>query len=296
MPDRPQGEAARRRVGPTAHARPRPGPYPAPIVSGPAHRHVGPPPLVGLTTSEMRMPDGVRPILHGEPPHREMALGMRYVQAVARAGGAPVVMPPVPDEALETLLERLSALCLPGGPDLQPAAYGEEPHPLLGPTEPEVDAFELELIRRADERGLPILAICRGAQALNVARGGSLHQHLPDVVGETVRHRQAAPEWEATHDVEIAAGSRLARTMGGRAARVNSFHHQAVKALGRGLRPVAWSSDGAVEGIEDPDHPFLVGVQWHAEGLVGAPEHDRLFDALVSAARRRDVTPASRVA
>lgn len=255
-----------------------------------------PPPLIGLSTSELRSPDGVRPIPEGDPPHREMALGLKYPRAVADAGGVPVVLAPVAGDGFATLLDRLSGICLPGGPDLHPSAYGQAPHPHLGPTEPEVDLFEIALVRAAEERGLPVLGICRGAQAMNVARGGTLHQHLPDVVGEEVVHRQAEPEHELTHEVDVASDSLLARTLGCGAARVNSFHHQAVDRLGRGLRAVAFAPDGVVEAIEASDGAFALGVQWHAEGLTGRPEHAALFEALVAAARRRDAAPAFEVA
>src|SRR5215210_5475947 len=143
-------------------------------------------PLIGVTTSEVR-PSGASTLRRqGEPAHAEMALGMTYLRAIERAGGMPVVLPPAVDH-VEELLERLDGVCLSGGPDLDPAAYGApDRHVELGPTEPSLDAFELALARGALARGLPILGICRGAQALNVACGGTLHQHLPD-------HRQAEP-------------------------------------------------------------------------------------------------------
>lgn len=253
-------------------------------------------PLIGLSTSEMRMPDGVRPTPEGEPPQREMALGMKYVQAIVRAGGAPVVLPPIGRDALETLIDRLSGVCLPGGPDLDPSIYRESPHPRLGPTEPEIDVFELALLHAADERGLPVLAICRGAQALNVARGGSLHQHLPDAVEGDVEHRQTEPDSVPTHAAEIAPRSVLARTLALREVAVNSFHHQAVSRLGRGLRAVAWAPDGVVEAIEASEDRFVVGVQWHAEALTERPEQAALFRSFVAAARGYDIAPACAVA
>jgi putative glutamine amidotransferase len=213
-----------------------------------------------------------------------MALGLTYLRAVEAAGGLPVVMPPLELDAVDPLLDRLSGVCLSGGPDLDPAAYHERRHPELGPVEPDLDRFELALARRADQRGLPMLAVCRGAQALNVARGGSLHQHLPDRPGVTIPHRQSEPGNVTTHAVTIAAGSLLARTMKRTRAQVNSFHHQAVHRLGAGLRAVAWSPDGVIEGIEAPARRFLIGVQWHVEILVDRPEHAALFAALVEAA------------
>jgi putative glutamine amidotransferase len=233
-------------------------------------------PLIGVTTSELRASSAGTLRRHGEPPHAEMALGMTYLRAIEEAGGMPVVLPPLGDAV--AYLERLDGICLSGGPDLDPAAYGAtERHAELGPTEPGLDAFELELARAADAHGLPILGICRGAQALNVARGGTLHQHLPG-------HRQTEPATATTHTVHVEPGSRLAAVCGTDVLRVNSFHHQAVEALGRGLRAVASAADGVVEAIEAPGPRLVLGVQWHAEGLLGQPRHRALFEALVEAA------------
>ncbi len=248
-------------------------------------------PLIGVSTSEVRLAEQVHPTPQGDPPRHEMALGLTYLQAIEAAGGLPVVMPPLDLAAVEPLLDRLSGICLSGGPDLDPSAYDERSHPELGPVEPDLDRFELELARRADARGLPILAVCRGAQAVNVARGGSLHQHLPDRPGVTLEHRQSKPGAVVTHGVTIAEGSKLARTMRRRRARVNSFHHQAANRLGSGLHAVAWSSDGVIEGIEAPAREFLIGVQWHAECLVDRPEHAALFEGLVAAAAEFDASP-----
>jgi putative glutamine amidotransferase len=242
-------------------------------------------PLIGVSTSEVRIAEQVQPIRYGEPPHREMALGLKYLQAIESAGGLPVVVPPLEPTAVEPLLERLSGICLSGGPDLDPETYHSRPHPQLGPTEPDLDRFELALARDADARGLPILAICRGAQALNVARGGSLHQHLPDDVGGPLHHRQSEPGDQATHRVEVAPASRLARVLGTTALDVNSFHHQGIRELGHGLHAVAWADDGVIEGIEASDRPFVLGVQWHAEGIVQRPEQVRLFEHFVEAAQ-----------
>jgi putative glutamine amidotransferase len=183
------------------------------------------------------------------------------------------------------LLRRLQGVCLSGGPDLDPAAYHARAHAELGPIEPELDAFELELARCADAAGLPVLGICRGCQVLNVARGGTLHQHLPDVTDGRIAHRQDEPGRVPTHTVDIAPATRLAAISGvSGTLGVNSFHHQAADRVGRGLRAVAWAPDGTIEAIEDPDAPLYLGVQWHAEGLVERPEHRALFEALVQAA------------
>ena len=235
-------------------------------------------PLIGVTTSELRVAPRLPHTPEADPARAEMALGMSYAQAIAAAGGAPVVLPPVDVDGIEPLLARLAGVCLSGGPDLHPAAYGAEPHALLGPTWPDLDAYELAVARRADALGVPLLAICRGMQTLNVARGGTLHQHVDG-------HRQASPCEQPTHPVDVAPGSRVGALVGDRRIAVNSFHHQAIAAVGRGLRPVAWAEDGVVEAVEAAGARFVVGVQWHAEGLIARAEQRALFTSFVDAAR-----------
>lgn len=242
-------------------------------------------PLIGVTTSEVRQPHDTRPTEQGEPPQREMVLGLRYLAAVELAGGIPVVLPPLEVDAIPALLAHLSAVCLSGGPDLNPSAYDTRPHPELGPTEPWLDDFEIALARAADERGMPILGICRGAQALNVARGGTLHQHLPDITDGSIDHRQTEPGECPTHEVRLAARSSIARTLGSLYASVNSFHHQAADQLGADLRAVGHADDGVIEVIEGTDRPHVRGVQWHAETLVARDHHLALFADLVGAAK-----------
>jgi putative glutamine amidotransferase len=241
-------------------------------------------PLIGVTTSELRPGELSTLRRHGEPPNPEMALGMTYVRAIEAAGGIPVVLPPLAARDTPRLLARLDGLVLSGGPDLAPEAYGAKPHVELGATEPGLDAFEYRLAREALAAGTPILGICRGAQALNVARGGTLHQHLPDVVGEAIAHRQSEDGRLPTHPVTILPASRLAAVLGTRQLMVNSFHHQAVDRLGNGLRACAWAPDGTIEAIEDPGEAFVLAVQWHAETLQGIQAHLALFEELVSAA------------
>jgi putative glutamine amidotransferase len=242
-------------------------------------------PLIGVTTSEMRRAESINPTPEGEPPARlEMALGLPYLRGLEAAGGLPLVMPPLSEDAIEPLLDRLDGICLSGGPDLDPAGYGAEPHPELGPIEPNLDRFELAVARRADAREMPILAICRGTQALNVVRGGALHQHLPEI-STAIAHRQRTPGNQTSHPVEIEPGSQLAAVLGGSEIDVNSFHHQAIDRLGEGLVVSARAPDGTVEAVEDPSRPFLIGVQWHAETLVHRPYEAALFRRFVEACR-----------
>jgi putative glutamine amidotransferase len=236
-------------------------------------------PLIGIFTSERHAGKlGTLQRCDEGAPANELRLGTPYLRAVEAGGGLPVVLAPDDPALAGALLDRLDGLCLAGGPDLDPLGYGAaERHERLGKTDRVVDAAELALAQAAEERGLPVLGICRGAQAMNVVRGGTLHQHLDD-------HRQTASATEPFHTVDIAPGSFLAALTGGGALAVNSFHHQAVDHLGAGLRVVATAADGTVEAIEDPSRPYFLGVQWHAEGMVERPEHLALFAALVSAA------------
>lgn len=243
------------------------------------------PPLIGVSSSELRAPADIKQTPQGEPPHRELALGLSYLRAIERAGGLPVILSPLDRDTAEPLVERLSGICLSGGPDLHPSSYEADAHSELGPTEPEVDDFELALARAAEDARLPVLGICRGAQALNVARGGTLKQHLPDLT--ELEHRQKESSEAVTHGVRIVPDSLLARAMGRTRAKVNSFHHQAVDQIGRGLVAVAWSSDGVVEAIEGRGRGYVLGVQWHAECLAGREEQESLFESFVEAARRR---------
>lgn len=238
-------------------------------------------PLIAVTTSELRRPEDIEPRSQGEPAKLEVALAQVYPDAIERAGGIPVIVPLLRPDGIEALLARVDGVCLPGGPDVEPSVYGAEPHPELGPTEPRVDQMELALLRAADRLSLPVLGICRGMQVLNVARGGTLHQHLPEIVGDHVQHRQPDPGDIPTHRVEIAPHSRVRAALGGPALEVNSFHHQAVQTLGQDLVATAWAEDGTIEAIEATGDRLVIGVQWHAEGLEA---HGPLFDLLVAEA------------
>ena len=244
-------------------------------------------PLIGLTTSEVRLADEFRAKPEGDPPRKDLALGFKYFEAIERGGGIPVILPPLAQASVDPLLANLAGVCIAGGPDIDPRTYGGPDHPELGPTEPDLDRFEMAVTWAARSRCIPILAICRGAQMLNVALGGSLHMHLPDEAGERVQHRRAGSEGpDARHDIRIEQNSTLGRVLGAERLTVNSYHHQAVRKLGRGLRAVAHAEDGVVEGIELTGPDFVVGVQWHAEAMDGEP-HAALFEAFVGAAARR---------
>ena len=189
-----------------------------------------------------------------------------YVRAVQRAGGRPVLLPPDPEDAADpdSLLDLLDALILTGGAgDLDPDLYGQDPHPETGPVQPERDAYELALVRAAVSRRMPVLGICRGMHVLNVAYGGGLEQHLPDVVGhEDHRH---TPGTFADHEVTLVPDSLAARAAGSDRTPVKSHHHQGVREVGDGLVVTGRSEDEAVEAIEDPTCPFVLGVLWHPE-------------------------------
>jgi gamma-glutamyl-gamma-aminobutyrate hydrolase PuuD len=199
-----------------------------------------------------------------------------YVQAIERAGGRALLVPPS-EEALEETLDALDGLLFSGGNDLDPGSYGADAHPETTGTRPERDRGELALLEGALARDMPVLAVCRGSQVLNVARGGDLVQHLPEVVGDE-RHKHT-PGVFADHDVRVEPASKLGELVGERSP-VKSHHHQGYGRIGEGLREVAWADDGTVEGLEDPDKRFAVGVLWHPE----AGEDFTLFKALVDEA------------
>ncbi|MFD5465105.1 gamma-glutamyl-gamma-aminobutyrate hydrolase family protein [Kitasatospora sp. NPDC127059] len=196
-----------------------------------------------------------------------------YVDAVVRAGGTPVLLPPQPGAAGH-LLDALDGLVLAGGPDVDPARYAAAPHPRTGPPHHARDDWESRLLGAALARDLPLLGVCRGMQLLNVELGGTLLQHLPD------DSHQTAPARYVRHRVALADGSRLAAVLGP-ATEVSCYHHQAVDRIGTGLRATAHSADGTVEALELAGHRFALGVQWHPET---DPDDLRLFHTLVTAA------------
>jgi putative glutamine amidotransferase len=205
-------------------------------------------------------------------------LPMTYARAIEAAGGLPVLLPPCDADLAADAVDGLHGLLLAGGADVAPERYGARRDDWTGPPRIDRDDWELALVQAALARDLPILAICRGMQVLNVALGGDLIQHLPDEVG-TDDHCPT-PGRHGRHQVEVAPGSRLAAIVG-LGAETATYHHQAVRALGAGLSPTAWAADGVVEAVELADRSWVQGVQWHPE----AHDGDALFAAFVAACR-----------
>jgi putative glutamine amidotransferase len=209
-----------------------------------------------------------------------------YTLALAEAGGAAMLIPPIPDvDGLRRLLSLVDGLLFPGGLDVQPSAYGEEPHPTTS-VDIALDELELQLAAWAVADEVPTLGVCRGQQLLNVALGGSLIQDLPSA---GLQHPQSGDaRGVLAHRIDLTPTSRLAEIFGATAFDVNSHHHQAVRDLGRGLRAVGWSSDGVIEALEHTDHPWLLAVQFHPEDLVEFHQPSRrLFEAFVQACSLR---------
>ena len=233
-------------------------------------------PVVGITTY-------VEPASWGVWTAPAALLPASYLRAVERSGAQPVLLPPPDDgngdvarRALEAT-SRLDALVLAGGPDVDPARYGAAPHPRTAPSRPERDAWELALAAAALDQERPVLAVCRGMQLLNVALGGTLVQHLPDVVGHD--GHAPGPGERGEHAVSIDGDSALGAVLGTRTT-VPTYHHQGLDRLADGVEPVAWADDGTVEAVALAGHPQVMAVQWHPEE--GADP--RLFDWLAAAA------------
>jgi putative glutamine amidotransferase len=205
-----------------------------------------------------------------------------YVEAIQRAGADPVIVPPAPLEQGEAgvRLGRFDGLLLVGGGDIDPALYGQEEQPEIAHINPARDEFEIPLVRAAIDRGVPTLCICRGVQVLNVALGGTLHQHISDRE-EFVAHRNEDGSDGVLHEVRVQPGSRVMKAMGAERVRTFSHHHQALDQLGTGLIPVGWAEDDLLEAVELEDG-WVLGVQWHAEATAATdPTQQAIFDALV---------------
>ena len=228
-------------------------------------------PLIGVTTY-------VEPASWGAWELESALVPYMYVRAIERAGGRAILVPPS-EEGLDEVLDALDGVLFSGGNDLDPTTYDADPHPETKGTRIERDRGELALLEGALARDMPVLAVCRGSQVLNVVRGGDLVQHLPDVVGDE-RHKHTSGAF-ADHDVRVEPESKLGGLVGDRAP-VKSHHHQGYGRIGDGLREVAWADDGTVEALEDPTKRFTLGVLWHPE----EGEDFALFATLVEEARR----------
>jgi gamma-glutamyl-gamma-aminobutyrate hydrolase PuuD len=227
-------------------------------------------PVIGITTYLTRA-------TFGSWEEETALVPADYVRAIERAGGRALLVPPSED-AIEETLDALDGVIFSGGADLDPELYGQEPHPETKGVQGERDRAELALLQAALARDMPVLAVCRGSQVLNVALGGDLVQHLPEVVGDE-KHKHTPGEY-ADHDVDVDPATRLGSLIGDRAP-VKSHHHQGFGRLGEGLRESARAEDGTLEALEDPSRRFALGVLWHPE----AGEDMRLFQALVEESR-----------
>lgn len=218
------------------------------------------------------------------PRERSFVL-FSYIDAVRRAGGIPVLVPPGDDSAA-AILERADALLLVGGNDCDPSVFGEEPHPSIEPMNPRRQRSDLALAKAARERAVPTLGICLGMQIMNIAAGGTLIQDIPSQVGGQVTHGGDVSK-RARHAVTVGEGSRLSSLIGAGRHDVNSTHHQAVRTAGAGIAFTAAADDGVIEALEDAAHPFFLGVQWHPEDMAGEGAADPVFEAFIAAARER---------
>src|SRR5688572_22850679 len=205
-----------------------------------------------------------------------------YAAAVEKAGGLPLLLPYAVDHALiPQYVDALDGVCFSGGNDMNPVRYGEEWHPKVAKMDPRREAFEFALIAEVEKRRTPALGVCFGSQLMNVHRGGSLIQFLPDHKPDAMEHRYFKEKGPTRHDIKLDTSSLLGRAIGKSDVSVNTYHKQAVKQLGRGLRIIATAPDGVIEAFEDPTHPCFVAVQWHPERIADEPEHLAPFKLLV---------------
>ena len=225
-------------------------------------------PLVAITTT-------INPA-GGTHQRPQVALYVAYMALFERLGLASVLITPAHSaESVRRLVSLCCGLVLTGGEDVDPARYGEQPIPELGSVSPARDAMEFNALETAVGRGVPVLAICRGCQVLNVFYGGTLFQDISAQRPETSEHEQSQPWGAHAHTARIESDSLLARAVGATELRINSYHHQAIKDVGAPLRVVAWADDGLIEGVEHPDHEWMLGVQWHPERHEATgPQHD----------------------
>jgi putative glutamine amidotransferase len=243
-------------------------------VSDPTTPASPPRPRIGITM-DVGAPDEGRQTLE---------LPADYAQRVFHAGGLAVLLPFTHDpEIRREMIASIDGLLVPGGNDLDPGLFGQAKHPATQLASKDRQDFDLAMLALAEARALPTLGICMGCQTMNVQRRGTLHQHLPDLPGDRLAHRRGGDRTNM-HDVAVRPGTQLAAALRLEHLSANSRHHQGMDRIGHGLLPCAVAPDGLVEAVEDPSLPFWIGVQWHPENLGGTP-HDRLFEALIAAAR-----------
>ena len=205
-----------------------------------------------------------------------------YYEAVAQAGGIPIILVNIePPSLLEPLWESLDGLLITGGGDMHPSHFGQNPHPMLGETTKRRDELELAVFKYFFERQKPIMGICRGHQVINIALGGTLHQDLSCLKKEVLTHVDSEQSGKVMHKVTVDKDSRLFKIVGASIIETNSSHHQVIDKLGRDLRAVAFASDGVIEAIEHQSYPFLMGIQWHPEGIIEMDHSRKLFSALI---------------
>jgi putative glutamine amidotransferase len=260
-------------------------PYDGPIgLSSPSRRVT-----IGVSSSEFREAARERVVPRGDPPREDFVISVEYLRAILLSGAMPFVIPPIMPGAISQVLDNVDALFVSGGPDIDPSLYNKVPSDQVGPTNLMTDTFQMGLIREADIRQMPILTVCRGTQLLNITRGGSLHQHIPEDFPEsTINHSQEEGGAFATHDVTIKEGSKIHRALERTEIKVNSFHHQCCDRLGSNFEAIAWAPDGVIEGIQATDRDFMLGVQWHSESQTRQDDQqERLFRGLAEAAERR---------
>ena len=235
------------------------------------------PPLIGITTYRTKNAAG-NPI---------MALAEHYVQSISKAGGNPVLIPlGLPKTQLTSLTAQLDGILFSGGGDIGPESYDAESSPVVKGVDPDRDRVEIQMVRNVVSAGLPFLGICRGLQVINVALGGTLYTHIEDQHPNAIKHSYNTgwPRDHLPHDVQVDPTSRLAPILGTTSPGVNSLHHQGICYLATGLQVNAIAPDGLIEGIELPDHPFGLAVQWHPEWLPTHRPMQQLFQAFVKAA------------
>ena len=216
-----------------------------------------------------------------------ISMGAAYTDAIERAGGTPLLLPPTRSAALaRDLVERVDGLLVPGGADISPSRYGQRKHKTHSPLHPRREESWFQALAAADQRPIPIMGICLGCQVLNVGRGGTLIQDVPSQWPEAMGHSRGQGEKRRLHHVLVESGTRLASIVGEGKLEVNSSHHQAIDRPGRGLVVSARATDGVIEAAEDPAHPFYLAIQWHPEGIAARKKHLALFEALVNAAQK----------